>query len=130
LFLVLNALGTGHAYDTASPAGANRWKLSEFRMNAYRLLRHPLNAARIAVLAGLSIGLCAQQAVAADEELVVSGAEVVAQIRAERELLQAEMQEYLRVANRELREAFDATLTKPKTAPRLLLSTVEISTRG
>jgi hypothetical protein len=101
-------------------------------MNAYRLLRHPLNAARIAVLTGLSIGLCAQQAAAAEEteEMVVSGAEVVAQIRAERELMQAEMQEYLRVANRELREAFEATLTKPNTAPRLQLSTVEISTRG
>jgi hypothetical protein len=98
-------------------------------MNAYRLLRHPLNAARIAVLAGLSLGLCTQQAAAA-EEMVVSGAEVVAQIRAEREVMRAEMQEYLRVVNRELREAFEATLTKPAPAPRLQLSTVEISTRG
>jgi ABC-type transporter MlaC component len=98
-------------------------------MNAYRLLRHPLSAARAAVLAGLSIGLCMQQAAALDE-VVVSGAEVLAQVQAERAQLRADMDEFVRTLNRELREAFDASMSKPQPAPALQLSTIEVSTRG
>ncbi len=103
-------------------------------MNAYRLLRHPLSAARAAALVGLSIGLCMQQAAAADtavvDEIVVSGAEVLAQVQAERAQLRAQMDEYVREVNRELREAFDASMSKPQSAPPLQLSTIEVSTRG
>lgn len=102
-------------------------------MNAYRLLRHPLNAARLAVLAGLSIGLCMQQA-AADDVVVVSGAEVLAEIRAQREELQAQMrahvQEYMESLARELSETKDVAVSDAEPARELRLSTIEVSTRG
>lgn len=99
-------------------------------MNANRLLRHPLGAA---VLVGLSLGLFTQQAAATDEatqEVIVYGAEVAAEARAQRERMQAEIQEYLHTLNLELREALDASLPMPQPVPQLQLSTIEISTRG
>jgi hypothetical protein len=80
------------------------------------------------VVIGLSAGLLAQQA-SATEEIVVYGSAAAAGFRVERSVFQAEIENYIRSLNAELRIALDQDLKRTLT-PKLELASAEAATRG
>ena len=80
------------------------------------------------VVIGLAAGLLAQQA-SATEEMVVYGSAAAAGFRVERSVFQAEIDNYIRSLNAELRIALDKDL-KSTLTPKLELASTAPPARG
>jgi len=79
------------------------------------------------VVAALCVGLLAQQASAATEEMVVYGSMSSLSLRVGRPVFRAEIENYIRTMNAELRATLDQDL---KRAPKLELAGNETRSRG
>jgi hypothetical protein len=80
------------------------------------------------VVIGLSAGLLAQQA-SATEEMVVYGSAATAGFRFEQDVVRAELANYMRSLNAELRITLDRDL-KRTSMPKLELASTATRTRG
>ncbi len=78
--------------------------------------------------AALLLGAFSQQA-AATEEIVVYGAEVVAQIEARDAMFRSEMDEYIRTVNEQIKATLRESV-KTQAAPKLEVASTEESIRG
>ncbi len=77
---------------------------------------------------GLAVSLLTQQATAT-EELVVYGTPASAAVKIDQEAFRAEIANYVRTLNEQLKETLDADL-KRALAPKLELASAEIHARG
>lgn len=93
------------------------------------MLTRKLIASSSSLSVALLVGLFSHQVAASEEVVVVYGADVAAKAEAQDAAFQAEMNEYVRSLNEQIKVNLDQEL-KQLTAPKLFLASGETPIRG